>query len=89
MFDTDRLHNANSHRTSEAVISITNGMERFKPEEQILGAAAYFLLLCEVHGVYPGTALAAISNMIRGNKIAARDQFAAAKMYIEEELKNG
>lgn len=87
MFDTDLLHNANSHRTSEATMAVTDAVQRFKKEEQVLGAAAFFLLTCEVYGIYPGTALAAVSNMIRGNKIAARDQFAATKMYIEEELK--
>ena len=85
----DKLTNANSHITSQATMAVTDAVQRFQPEEQVLGAAAFFLLVCEVYGIYPGTALATVSNMIRGNKIAARDQFNAARMYIEEELKNG
>lgn len=85
----DKLTNANSHTTSQATMAVTDAVQRFQPEEQVLGAAAFFLLVCEVYGIYPGTALATVSNMIRGNKIAARDQFNAARMYIEEELKNG
>lgn len=85
----DKLNNANSHKTSEACMAVTDAVQRFKSEEQVLGAAAFFLLICDVYGVYPGTALHTVSNMISGNKIAARDQFNAAKMYIEEELKNG
>lgn len=85
----DKLNSANSHTTSQATMAVTDAVQRFQPEEQVLGAAAFFLLVCEVYGIYPGTALATVSNMIRGNKIAARDQFNAARMYIEEELKNG
>ena len=70
-------------------MAVTDAVQRFKPEEQVLGSAAFFLLLCDVYGVYPGTALNTISNMINSDKIVARDQFNAARMYIEEELKNG
>lgn len=85
----DKLNNANSHKTSEVCMAVTDAVQRFAKEERVLGAAAFFLLLCDVYGVYPGTALTTISNMINSDKIVARDQFNAAKMYIQEELKNG
>lgn len=84
----DKLNNANSHKTSECCMAVTDAVQRFRDEEQVLGAAAFFLLLCDVYGVYPGTVLTTISNMINSDKIAARDQFNAAKMYIEKELKD-
>lgn len=89
MLDRDKLTNASSLETSRSTMAVADALQRFKSEEQVMGAAAFFLLICEVYGVYPGTALSTVSNMIRGNKIAARDQFNAAKMYIEKELKNG
>lgn len=85
----DKLTNANSHLTSQACMAVTDAVQRFKPEEQVLGSAAFFLLLCDVYGIHPGTALSTISNMINSDKIVARDQFNAARMYIQEELKNG
>lgn len=85
----DKLTNANSNLTSQACMAVTDAVQRFKPEERVLGAAAFFLLLCDVYGVYPGTALTTISNMINSDKIVARDQFNAARMYIDKEMKNG
>lgn len=85
----DKLTNASSLETSRCCMAVTDAVQRFNPEEQVLGAAAFFLLLCGQYGVYPGTALHTISNMIDSDKIVARDQFNAARMYIQEELKNG
>ena len=85
----DKLTNANSYSTSLACMAVTDAVQRFQPEERVLGAAAFFLLLCGQYGVHPGTALHTISNMIDSDKIVARDQFNAAKMYIKEELVNG
>jgi hypothetical protein len=67
-------------------MAVTDAVQRFQPEEQVLGAAAFFLMLCGVYGVHPGTALTTISNMINSEKIVARDQFNAARMYIENEI---
>lgn len=85
----DKLTNANSNLTSQACMAVTDAVQRFQPEERVLGSAAFFLLLCDVYGIHPGTALSTISNMINSDKIVARDQFNAARMYIQEELKNG
>lgn len=86
----DKLSNANSQETSRSTMAVADALQRFKPEEQVLGAAAFFLFICETHGVYPGTALTTISNMINSDKLHARDQFNGARMYIKEELaKNG
>lgn len=85
----DQLNNASSHLTSQACMAVADGVQRFGKAEQVLGAAAFFLMLCDIYGVYPGTALTTVSNMINSDKIVARDQFNAARMYIEEELKNG
>jgi hypothetical protein len=87
MLDRDKLTNANSQESSRATMAVADAVQRFKPEEQVLGAAAFFLMICDTYGVYPGTALTTISNMMRGNKIHARDQFNAARMYIQEEIK--
>ena len=84
----DKINNASSHLTSQACMAVTDAVQRFRPEEQVLGAAAFFLMLCDVYGVHPGTALTTISNMINSDKIVARDQFNAARMYIEQEIKN-
>ena len=82
----DKLTNASSLETSRCCMAVTDAVQRFNREEQILGAAAFFLLLCGVYGVHPGTALSTISNMINSDKIVARDQFNAARMYIQKEL---
>jgi hypothetical protein len=67
-------------------MAVTDAVQRFQPEEQVLGAAAFFIMLCGAYGVHPGTALTTISNMIDSEKIVARDQFNAARMYIENEI---
>ena len=83
----DKLTNASSLESSRCCMAVADGVQRFKPEEQVLGSAAFFLMLCDVYGVHPGTALTTISNMINSEKIVARDQFTAARMYIENEIK--
>jgi hypothetical protein len=84
----DKLTNASSLETSRCCMAVTDAVQRFRPEEQVLGAAAFFLMLCGVYGVHPGTALSTISNMINSEKIVAKDQFNAARMYIQKELVN-
>ena len=83
----DKLINASSLETSRCCMAVADGVQRFRPEEQVLGAAAFFLMLCDVYRVHPGTALVTISNMINSDKIVAKDQFNAARMYIEQEIK--
>jgi hypothetical protein len=85
----DKLTNASSLETSRCCMAVTDAVQRFQPEEQVLGSAAFFLMLCRAYGLHPGTALSTISNMINSEKIVARDQFNAAKMYIEQEIVNG
>ena len=84
----DKLTNSSSQETSRCTMAITDAVQRFQPEEQVLGAAAFFLMLCDVYGVYPGNALSLISNMINSDKLHARDQFNAARMYIQNEIAN-
>lgn len=84
----DKLTNASSLETSRCCMAVTDAVQRFNPEEQVLGAAAFFLMLCDVYGVHPGTALNTITNMITSDKIVARDQFNATRMYIEKEIRN-
>ena len=84
----DKIANASSLETSRCCMAVTDAVQRFKPEEQVLGAAAFFLLLCDVYGVRPGTALNTITNMINSDKIVARDQFNATRMYIKKEIKH-
>lgn len=85
----DKLTSANSKLTSQACMAVTDAVQRFKPEERVLGAAAFFLMLCDVYGVHHGSVLSTISNMINSDKIVARDQFNAARMYIDKEMKHG
>jgi hypothetical protein len=83
----DKITNASSLETSRCCMAVTDAVQRFKPEEQVLGAAAFFLMLCDVYGVHHGTVLSTISNMINSEKIVAKDQFIATRMYIENEIK--
>ena len=85
----DKLTNASSLETSRCCMAVTDAVQRFQPEEQVLGSAAFFLMLCDVYGVHHGTVLSTISNMINSEKIAAKDQFIATRMYIQKEIKNG
>ena len=85
----DKINNASSLEASRCCMAVTDAVQRFRPEEQVLGAAAFFLMLCDVYGVHHGTVLSTISNMINSEKITAKDQFTAARMYIQKEIKNG
>lgn len=85
----DKLTNASSHMASQSCMAVADGVQRFNKAERVLGAAAFFLMICEVYGLHPGSALETVSNMINSDKLVARDQFNAARMYINEELKNG
>lgn len=87
MLDRDKITNASSQESSRATMAVADAVQRFKPEEQVLGAASFFLMICDVYGIYPGTALSAVSNLINSEKLHARDQFNAARMYIEKEIK--
>jgi hypothetical protein len=84
----DKLNSASSLETSRCCMAVADAVQRFNREEQILGAAAFFYLLCNETGLHAGTALNTIFNMINSDKIVARDQFNAARMYIQKELVN-
>ena len=57
-----------------------------KPEEQIAGIAATFLLLCERYGYPPRKALEAADNMLTAARYRDRTHFEGLALYMREEL---
>ncbi len=82
----DRMVNAAPLPVSRAVMAVANGLQDYTPEQQVMGAAAFFLMISEAYSASPQEVFTAVKNMIRADKYEALPQFNAAKQYIEKEL---
>lgn len=82
--------NADKTTVARLTVLIYDAMQRFykRKAEQLMAAAASFVLLCEASNVEPYEAFTAVKNlMVDENHSERRDhRFAAMKYHIEEEL---
>lgn len=84
----DRMVNAEPHDVSKATMAVADGVQTLTPETQVMGAAAFFLLLAEAYKVNPQDVFTATKNLMSSEKGDAIPQFNAAREYIKHEVIN-
>jgi hypothetical protein len=84
--DRDLIMNARATDVAQAAMTITDRVQHLQPGSRVLGAAAFFLMACDRYGVDAKDAFTAVTNLMT-TKEGQRDEFAATKMYLENELR--
>ncbi len=82
----DRIHNATLRQVRDTAVRVVDAIQVQRPEEQIAGLAATFLLLCERFDYPPRKALEAASNMLTAARYRDRTHFEGLALYLREEL---
>lgn len=82
----DAIHNARLADTRTVAAHTLDGIQGFRPENQITGLAAMFLLLCERFEFEPRVALQAAENMLRAARYADADHFQGVRDYLADQL---
>lgn len=88
LIDRDKMMNADRRRVANATMGVIDAAQRFRPEEQALGMAAAFLILCQEAGVNPQDAWTMTNNVMHDRTTGQpAPQFRAVAAYIRNELK--
>lgn len=82
----DALNNASAQRSAIAAMNVIDRLQHFEAGEQVIGAAATFLLLCEHYGVPAQDAFTVTKNAMNHADGRQIPEFRAVKMYVENEL---
>lgn len=84
-FDRDLMVNANLRHVANASVAVIDRLQAYAPHEQIAGAAASFILMCEHFGVSPQDAFATATNIMNQAE-GRRAEFEAVRLYLENEV---
>ncbi len=84
----DRMVNAEPRAVSQATMAVADGIQTLTPEVQVMGAAAFFLLLSEAYKVPAQDVFVAVKNLMNSERTDAVPQFNAAREYIKHEVIN-
>ena len=87
-FIYDRMVNAEPRAVSQATMAVADGVQTLTPETQVMGDAAFFLLLCDAYKVPAQDVFTATTNLMNSEKGDAIPQFNAAREYIKHEVIN-
>jgi hypothetical protein len=87
-FIYDHMVNAEPRIVSRAVMHVADGVQTLSPDVQVMGAAAFFLMLCEAYKVPAQDVFTATTNLMNSEKGDAIPQFNAAREYIKHEVVN-
>jgi hypothetical protein len=86
LLDTDKLNLVGLRPVGNAAMAVTDALQRFPSEVQVVGAAAHFILLAKRYRVNPAEAFNIAERVIRFQH-EGRPELAAAQAYMEGELK--
>jgi site-specific DNA-adenine methylase len=86
MLNRDRLNNADQQQSAIAAMTVVDRLQNFAPDEQLVGAAAVFLMLAEHYGVSAQDAFTVTKNVINDTDRKLIPEFRAVRQYIQEEL---
>lgn len=82
----DLLTNAQPEQVAHATMTLLDCMQNLQAENQTLGAAALFFLLCEHWRVDPREALGLARNLMCSTEGERRPEFRAAAFYLRNNL---
>ncbi len=85
-FNRDGFHMVDCAFTAQSAMHVVDAMQSYRPEAQVAGVAAAFLLLCEAHGISPPDAAQAVSNIIHDSEGRLIPEFRAVRRYYREEV---
>jgi hypothetical protein len=96
LLDTDKLNLVGLRPVGNAAMAVTDALQRFPSEVQVVGAAAHFILLAKRYRLNPAEAFNIAERVIRSqHRVAARvsahsmrtaRNWTAAETYMEYEL---
>lgn len=81
----DVMNMAQPRDVARAAMATLSGLQDFRPEHQIMGAAAVFLELADYLGIPAQEAFTATKNLINGDQ-GKRPEFLAIRDYMDGEL---
>ncbi|SKA17514.1 hypothetical protein SAMN02745126_03981 [Enhydrobacter aerosaccus] len=84
--DRDLLHSLPTIKAARATINILDRIQFLSPEEQIAGACAAFMLICEGYKFPAQDAFAATKNMMAHHDDRGRSEFDAARSYLDADV---
>jgi hypothetical protein len=82
----DRLNNADQQRSAIASMEVIDRLQHHPADEQIVAAAAVFLMLAEHYGITAQDAFTVTKNVINDTDRKLIPEFRAVRQYIHEEL---
>jgi hypothetical protein len=86
MIDNDKTNNANPERVAKAAFNVIDRLQLFQPHEQVLAAAALFVILTDAHKANPQDIITVTKNLMN-EKQKLRAEFAAVRDYVKHELR--
>lgn len=84
--DRDKLNNCSLADGSEAAMKVIDRLQSHRPEEQVVGLAATFLLVCEHYRVAVQDVMTVTKNMINEASRKKVPEFDAVALYVANEL---
>jgi len=82
----DKLNNCSLTDGAVASLTVIDRLQKFKPEEQVVGLAATFLLVCEHYRVSVQDVMTVTKNMIHDARRRHVPEFDAVDLYVRNEL---
>jgi hypothetical protein len=85
LLDGDKLNLVGLRPVGNIAMAVADAVQDYKKEEQVVGAAAFFILLCKTFRIEPGEAFRIADRVIRSAN-AERPELIAAEHYMRENL---
>lgn len=85
LLDGDKLNLVGLRKVGNVSMAVTDAIQDYTREEQVVGAAAHFLLLCKTFKVEPGEAFRVAERVIKARH-EGHPELIAAEQYMRHEL---
>lgn len=85
LLDGDKLNSVNIRPVGNIAMAVADAVQNYQREQQVVGAAAFFLLLCKTYRIDAGEAFRVADRVIKSAN-ADRPELIAAEQYIRGEL---
>ena len=85
LLDGDKLNLVGLRKVGNVTMAVTDATHDFTKEQQVVGVAAHFLLMCKVFGVEPGEAFRVAERVIKARH-EGHPELIAAEQYMRGEL---
>jgi hypothetical protein len=86
LLDGDKLNLVGLRPVGNVAMAIINACQDWRPEQQVVGAAAHFILLCQRYRLEPGEAFRIAERVIKSQH-SDRPELKAVAAYMAGELR--